>query len=115
MRRRVAFERHNLLGDGARLGRFDIIFLRNVLIYFDADTRRRVLDGLAPALAPDGFLVLGGTETASGLTDDFVQDRDNRGLWRPASAPRGVPTAGESWRPDRPASASPAVATPGWC
>ena len=100
MRRRVTFEKHNLLGDASHLGRFDVVFLRNVLIYFDPDTRRRVLDRLAPALATDGFLVLGGTETARGLTDDFVQDSGNRGLWRPAPPVRDV-AGTDSGRPGR--------------
>lgn len=107
MRRRVTFEKHNLLDDGARLGRFDIVLLRNVLIYFDADTRRRVLNRLAQALAADGYLVLGATETASGLTDGFAQDPENRGLWRPTSTVKDLPEASGPWRPSQPAYASP--------
>jgi chemotaxis protein methyltransferase CheR len=74
LRARIRFERHNLLDDAAWLGRFDIVFLRNVLIYFDPPTRRRVLERIAAVLAEDGYLVLGGTETARGLTEHLAAD-----------------------------------------
>jgi chemotaxis protein methyltransferase CheR len=109
VRRRVVFERHNLLGDSARFGRFDIILLRNVLIYFDSETKRRVLDGLAPTLAADGFLLLGGTKTALGSTEALVADRDARGLWRPAPSQRLA--APDSPPPERLACTPRSVAT----
>jgi chemotaxis protein methyltransferase CheR len=74
LRARIRFERHNLLADATWLGRFDIVFLRNVLIYFDPPTRRRVLEHIAAVLTEDGYLVLGGTETARGLTEHFASD-----------------------------------------
>ena len=72
IRAKVAFRVHNLLDDGEHLGTFDVIFCRNVLIYFDDETKRAVLARLASALASDGTLVLGAAETTTGLSDDFV-------------------------------------------
>ena len=61
------FREWNLLGNPSPLGRFDVIFCRNVLIYFDPPTKARVLDMLATCLAPGGLLYLGGAETINGL------------------------------------------------
>lgn len=82
IRRRVAWKYFNLLDSFAPLGRFDIIFCRNVLIYFDAATKSQVLDRLSGALAPDGYLVLGGAETVVGLSERFRVDPLGRGLYR---------------------------------
>ena len=54
------------------LGTFDLIFCRNVLIYFDLPTKRRVLDAIWQRMAPGGLLYLGGAETTFGVTDRFV-------------------------------------------
>jgi chemotaxis protein methyltransferase CheR len=59
LRGMVRFDRGNLLGDLRGFGRFDVIFCRNVLIYFDTPTKARVLDALAAQLQPDGVLYLG--------------------------------------------------------
>jgi chemotaxis protein methyltransferase CheR len=72
IRRKVEFRVHNLLEDCQRFGRFDVIFCRNVLIYFDEPTRRAVLARLAARLAPDGYLVLGAAETTTGVSSDFM-------------------------------------------
>ncbi|HLH12882.1 MAG TPA: protein-glutamate O-methyltransferase CheR [Methylovirgula sp.] len=80
MRSRVRFEEFNLLSSYAELGRFDVIFCRNVLIYFDVPTRQDILNRMAKLLAPDGCLVLGATETVIGLCDVFVPDEKNRGM-----------------------------------
>src|SRR4030088_2414501 len=61
----------NLLQDFSHLGTFDVIFCRNVLIYFDQDTKAVIFERLAKVLEPDGFLVLGAAETVVGLTDAF--------------------------------------------
>lgn len=71
IRAAVRWRRFNLLEDPRALGRFDIVYCRNVLMYFDIDTRRRVLDQLASVLPHDGYLVLGATEIVRGLTDAF--------------------------------------------
>lgn len=85
----VRFERVNLLDDFARLGAFDIVFCRNVLIYFDAETKRDVLARLAARMPPDGYLVLGAAETVFGLTDAFAPVPGARGLYMPAGARPG--------------------------
>ncbi|HZP08807.1 CheR family methyltransferase [Methyloceanibacter sp.] len=72
IRRRVAFATHNLLHDCRELGRFDIIFCRNVLLYLDDEVKRAVLARLAAQLAPDGYLVLGAAETTTGASLDFA-------------------------------------------
>jgi chemotaxis protein methyltransferase CheR len=73
LRSMVVFREWNLLSDLRRLGEFDIVFCRNVLIYFDRPTRRRVLEAIAGQLAPDGLLYLGGTETLIGLSDQWTK------------------------------------------
>jgi chemotaxis protein methyltransferase CheR len=69
LRAAVTFREWNLLADIRPLGQFDIIFCRNVLIYFDAPTKTRVLEAIARQLPPDGVLFLGGAETVLGLTE----------------------------------------------
>jgi chemotaxis protein methyltransferase CheR len=73
IRKQVTFREFNLLDDFGGLGLFDVIFCRNVLIYFDQPTKTAVLGRLARALAADGYLFLGGAETVLGLTDAFVR------------------------------------------
>jgi chemotaxis protein methyltransferase CheR len=63
---------------------FDVIFCRNVLIYFDLETKTDVLDRLAKVIEPDGFLALGAAETVVGVTNTFGPHPDRRGLYRPA-------------------------------
>jgi len=74
----------NLMNDPAPLGAFDIIFCRNVLIYFDEQTKRMVLAALARQLAPDGWLYLGASETASGLCKDLEQCEPGWQIYRRA-------------------------------
>ena len=85
IRRMVQFRTVNLLDDLSSLGRFDAIFCRNVLIYFDAATKASILDRLAAMLSPDGFLFLGGAETTLGVSDRFDAVADQRGLYCPAA------------------------------
>jgi chemotaxis protein methyltransferase CheR len=73
----------NLLHDFAQLGTFDVIFCRNVLIYFDQDTKFDIFRRLAKATESDGFLVLGAAETVVGLTDVYKPYPERRGLYRP--------------------------------
>ena len=85
LRAMVRFETGNLLADLRPLGSFDSIFCRNVLIYFDAPTKTRVLSALADRLAPDGVLYLGGAETVLGLTERFAIIEGERGVYAPVS------------------------------
>ncbi len=97
LRAMVQHRQLNLLHDFSQLGVFDIIFCRNVLIYFDQDTKVRIFSRLAKAIEPDGFLVLGAAETVVGLTDVFKPFPDRRGLYRPngaQTAPGRVLSAG---------------------
>jgi chemotaxis protein methyltransferase CheR len=83
IRAMVQYRPFNLLSDFSRLGLFDLIVCRNVLIYFDQPTKSEVLDRLARITAPDGFLILGAAETTIGLTQAFKSLSDRRGLYAP--------------------------------
>ncbi|MEW6438412.1 MAG: protein-glutamate O-methyltransferase CheR [Pseudomonadota bacterium] len=89
LRSRIRFEEFNLLSDYALLGRFDVIFCRNVLIYFDVPTKKDVLDRMAKILAPDGFFIMGAAETVIGLTDALVPHPEHRSIsiQRPEAPP----------------------------
>jgi chemotaxis protein methyltransferase CheR len=86
LRRMVEFRQGNLLADLAAFGRFDAIFCRNVLLYFDGQTKTSLLDRYARVLRPDGFLALGGAETTLGISDKFEPVPEQRGLYRLAAA-----------------------------
>jgi len=81
VRSMVKFKEFNLLDDPAVLGKFDIIFCRNVLIYFDQHTKSEVLAGIAKTMPKDGVLYLGGAETVLGITDKFVPITGHRGMY----------------------------------
>jgi chemotaxis protein methyltransferase CheR len=81
------FEKFNLLGDPRGLGRFDVVFCRNVLIYFDVPTKARVLSGIAQLLAADGALYLGAAETAMGVTNALVAKPGERGVYGVGTEP----------------------------
>jgi chemotaxis protein methyltransferase CheR len=83
IRAMVQFRPLNLLNDFSSLGSFDLVFCRNVLIYFGQDTKIDVLNRLARQMPSDGFLVLGAAETVVGLTDAFKPMADRRGLYVP--------------------------------
>jgi chemotaxis protein methyltransferase CheR len=83
IRAMVQFRTLNLLADFKPLGGFDLVFCRNVLIYFDRDTKTAVLERIARQTAEDGFLVLGAAETVVGLTESFKPFADKRGLYAP--------------------------------
>jgi chemotaxis protein methyltransferase CheR len=85
LRAMVDSRRLNLLEDVSSVGVCDVIFCRNVLIYFDAETKTAVLDRIARQLAPDGCLALGSAESVIGLTRSLVPDQVNRGLYVPAA------------------------------
>ncbi|WP_428484318.1 CheR family methyltransferase [Rhodopila sp.] len=81
IRAMAQFKEYNLLSDLRGLGRFDVVFCRNVLIYFDQPTKSRVLDGIAGLMLPDGLLYLGGAETVMGITPRFAPLPAERGVY----------------------------------
>jgi chemotaxis protein methyltransferase CheR len=81
IRSMVTYKHFNLLDDYTQLGTFDIIFCRNVLIYFDPPTKGDMLGRMAKRMRPDGYLVLGAAETVIGISDDFKPATDARGLY----------------------------------
>ena len=87
LRPMVQFREFNLLGDLRPLGRFDIVFCRNVLIYFDQPTKTRVLEAMAALMPPDGLLYLGGAETVLGITGRFAPLPGERGVYGLATVP----------------------------
>lgn len=90
----VQYKYFNLLEPMTALGKFDIIFCRNVLIYFDRDTKAKVLTNMAGILPDDGFMVLGGAETVLGITDSFKPMENTRGIYiKPGSTAVAPPAA----------------------
>lgn len=81
IRQKVQYREFNLLTDLTPLGQFDVIFCRNVLIYFDQPTKGKVLEAMAKLLPPDGILYLGGAETVLGITEKFKPMEGQRGLY----------------------------------
>ena len=86
LRAMIQHRQLNLLHEFSSLGTFDVIFCRNVLIYFDQDTKTNIFNRLAKTVEPDGFLVLGAAETVVGLTEAFKPFADRRGLYRPSGS-----------------------------
>ncbi|EJW10482.1 Chemotaxis protein methyltransferase CheR [Rhodovulum sp. PH10] len=90
----VQYRTLNLLGDFTSLGPFDLVFCRNVLIYFDQPTKVDVLERIRKITEPDGFLVLGAAETVVGLTDAFKPVPDQRGVYAPNAGAAPAKPAG---------------------
>jgi len=91
VRSMVQHRQLNLLQDFSHLGMFDVIFCRNVLIYFDQGTKAAIFERLAKQLEPDGMLVLGAAESVVGITDTFKPCPDKRGLYQTNLARTGRP------------------------
>ena len=83
IRSMVRFAPHNLLAGTSGLGRFDLVFCRNVLIYFDREHKRAALSQIAKATEPHGALVLGSAETVVGLDSAFAPVVGLRGVFKP--------------------------------
>jgi chemotaxis protein methyltransferase CheR len=91
--RSMVQHRHlNLLQDFSQLGKFDLIFIRNVLIYFDQETKASMFERLLKVLEPDGMLMLGAAESVVGVTDAFKPCPSRRGLYQP-NPQRGAQSA----------------------
>ncbi len=80
IRQRVSFREVNLLQNYATLGRFDVIFCRNVLIYFSTESKKDILDRMAKILNPRGFLMLGASESIAQYSDKFEMVRASSGV-----------------------------------
>lgn len=81
IRKMIKYQNFNLLNDMSGLGMFDIILCRNVLIYFDEETKGDVLARMSERMPSDGFLFLGGAETVLGISDKFEPMENCRGLY----------------------------------
>jgi len=82
IRNAVQFKTHNLLEDYASLGQFDIVFCRNVLIYFDDATKGRITEKMAKILPPHGILIIGATESLIDPKNQFVPMENFRGAYK---------------------------------
>ncbi|MEX1148123.1 MAG: protein-glutamate O-methyltransferase [Sphingomonadales bacterium] len=92
LRKMVKYQPFNLLDGFGGLGRFDVVFCRNVLIYFEQETKTDVLNRMHGVMAPHGVLFLGAAETVLGITDRFKPVSGQRGLYVTAEA-RAAETA----------------------
>jgi chemotaxis protein methyltransferase CheR len=90
LRGMVQHKQLNLLQDFSHLGKFDVIFCRNVLIYFDQETKINIFERMARVIEPDGMLMLGAAESVVGITDAFRPCPDKRGLYLPNLARGGA-------------------------
>ena len=88
----VQYRELNLMDDFSGLGKFDVVFCRNVLIYFGQDLKVDVLNRIGKAIPDDGFLFLGGAETVVGLDTEFSPMAGERGVYRlkASDAPAGA-------------------------
>jgi chemotaxis protein methyltransferase CheR len=83
LRGMVQYRQLNLLQDFSSLGKFDVVFCRNVLIYFDQETKTQIFERIARVIEPDGMLMLGAAESVVGITNTFRPYPDKRGLYQP--------------------------------
>ena len=81
IRRMVRFEHHNLNDAWPSMPPFDLVLMRNVMIYFETEAKRQVLAKMHDQLAPHGYLLLGASETTYSLSDDFIREPDGRTAW----------------------------------
>jgi chemotaxis protein methyltransferase CheR len=94
VRSMVDFKTNNLLDDYTRLGKFDIIFCRNVLIYFDHPTKSVVLENMSKQMTDDAVLYLGGAETVLGISERFKPIPSQRGVYAVARPGYNGPSIG---------------------
>jgi chemotaxis protein methyltransferase CheR len=99
IRAMVQHRQLNLLQDFSHLGLFDVIFCRNVLIYFDPETKAAVFARLAKMLEPDGVLALGAAESVVGISDAFKPYAERRGFYCP-NVPRTARGGVTAFMPD---------------
>ena len=105
----VRYREFNLLDDMAMLGSFDIVFCRNVLIYFDQANKGEILGRIAKRMPADGTLILGGAETVVGISDQFVPDPNHRGVYCKSEAGQRAAVATYTVKP---VAAAPGLVAP---
>jgi chemotaxis protein methyltransferase CheR len=91
LKQMVQFREFNLLQDPTTLGQFDVVFCRNVLIYFDQATKGAVLGRIAKLMPADGYLYLGGAETVLGISERFAPIAGQRGIYALSSPAAASP------------------------
>jgi len=116
IRSKVTFRQLNLLSDFDILGRFDVIYCRNVLIYFDTARKADILGRMTRSLAPDGYITLGASESLIGLKTDLVAHPEQRGVFmRAASTPKPMENAARMAPPmAAPSAPAPITLPPGF-
>lgn len=90
IRAMVKFQVGNLLDPLTGFGTFDVVYCRNVLIYFDEATKRDILGRIAPLLPPDGYLLLGAAETVIGISNAFTPVEQASGVYAKPGAAKPV-------------------------
>jgi len=90
LQQRIEFRQLNLVERWPLLDTFDVVLLRNVLIYFDRETKARVLEGVRNVMAPGSWLLLGTAESPNGLCDRFERDPATSSLFYRASSKEAV-------------------------
>ena len=90
----VQYRQLNLLQDFTSLGKFDVVFCRNVLIYFDQETKAAIFERIARVIEPDGMLMLGAAESVVGITNAFRPYPNRRGLYQPSPTRGGAAQLG---------------------
>jgi len=81
IRRMVRFQKLNLMKPFVGLGTFDIVFCRNVAIYFTLDDRKKLFDRIADTIAPEGYLFIGASEFLTGICDRFKAVREDKTIY----------------------------------
>jgi chemotaxis protein methyltransferase CheR len=81
IRAMVVFQKRNLMDPFTGVGKFDVIFCRNVAIYFGIEDRKKLFDKIANVLAPDGYLIIGSTESLTGICPQFEPQRHLRSVF----------------------------------
>ncbi len=81
LRRMVEFRQMNLIDRWSRLPRFDVVMMRNVLIYFDISTRKKIIDGIQSIIHPEGALFLGASETTLNVVNTWVAENCGRSMY----------------------------------
>jgi chemotaxis protein methyltransferase CheR len=80
IRNMVSWKKFNLKSNASMLGTFDIVLCRNVLIYFDVETKQKILKNIRKTLAPGGYLILGSSETTLNIDDSFERRQIGRAI-----------------------------------